>query len=234
MNSRRLTVLLFVFCVLSLQLSADTNTERLTGADAVAHVEKLQARHNHLRKAANILRDRGYTISDDIQVIRTAESTQSRVQSSVSDAGGEMVFWAWDDGDDSTWEGVIYVEDFATGATATWNAQLDVSTDAFEVLWEQQVGGSGPSDGPNMTSLPDYGRRSNVPQIASMSPTVPVAGNASDSVLVQSTRSVRHWLSCVSAGCGRNVFLMCVFYGPHCVAGACGPGAIRCAIDQLM
>jgi hypothetical protein len=225
-------------------LSAGSGQERLTGASALAHLEKLQARAKRFEAATRELEDLGFTKTDDVTVVRSVGRVRSRSLDRSSkiqpvqtfgNTGGEIVFWSWDDGNAATWEGVIYVENYVTGATATWNTQMDVTTEYFEVLWEHLAASTGPSQSDElMTSLPIRGSASDVPQIASLSPTVPAASGAiSDFELVQSGPSVRRWLRCVWDRCGMRS-LRCVWIGPACVVHECGWDAIECALQDMM
>ena len=44
-----------------------------------------------------------------------------------SNSAGEQIFWSWDDGDDSTWEGSQYVERYSDGAWASYDVPAGVS-----------------------------------------------------------------------------------------------------------
>jgi hypothetical protein len=85
----------------------------------------------------------GYRPTDIVHVERIASfrsagflSTQTQ-QELTSE--GEILFWSWDDGDDSTWEGVIYFEHYASGLAGTNEAQIDCSNEEQPLLWSQNV-----------------------------------------------------------------------------------------------
>lgn len=212
--------------------------QRLDPSAARQYLQKLQENPGtSFAAAAERLREKGFEPTTTVDVIRSGARLRGRVHSdhavvpaqSYSDGAAEMVFWSWDDGNNANWEGVVYVQDYATGASATYSTQIDVSTEDFYTVWEEQTGYvPPPPDDMYMTAAPP---RTTVPQVASLSP-VAVAGE--ELLLVQSRPSIKSWLGCVYSTCGRTAFLMCVTYGPHCVTGGCGGAAIRCAVQTLL
>lgn len=217
--------------------------EHLGGRDAVAHLQKLQRTRKQLHKAAARLREMGYTPTENVSVIRSDSAIRNRssrgrgslnVQQTFSDADGELVFWEWDDGSDGTWGGVIYAENYSNGATVTWNSQIDVSTETFALIWEDFVGGTPPGDGYQQTSAPAARSRRNVPQLASASPGAAFTAmqGTTDVMLVQSSRSVGAYLSCVAHAC-MTYSRFCPFLGPGCAAARCTSGSIQCALLYL-
>jgi hypothetical protein len=60
----------------------------------------------------------------------------------ISNEEGEIVFWSWNDGDDSTWEGITYVAKYTTGQWATYDSQISIPVPQYTTVWSQQTGGS--------------------------------------------------------------------------------------------
>lgn len=213
---------------------AELHEQRLSGEEAFAHLRKLQsAEKNSFRKAAERLRAKGYTPTETVDVLQTGTPPSKRirpVQETFVDEGGEVVYWTWSDGIDGTWEGVIYVEDYTTGATATWSTQIDVTTAQFYPLWaEQTSGGTSYRDGERMTALP---RPANVPQVASLQLAVAPGDPIPEYLLVQSAadRMIAFLWCMVDSGCTPG----CVMSGPVCATWRCPRAAIQCARRTLL
>lgn len=131
---------------LSAQAATGLITESFQGGEARAHLERLRQRDGKLKAAEAQLRARGYTPTETVVVMRQIARTpltdadSGDAKASVSNSEGEVIFSSWDDGDDSTWEGVIHVERYSDGKTVSKPAQLDISTAQPHVIWE---GGGG-------------------------------------------------------------------------------------------
>ena len=50
---------------------------------------------------------------------------------SVSQDGIEVVWYSWDDGDNSTWEGETWAQNYNTGEGVTWDGQIPLNSDHF-------------------------------------------------------------------------------------------------------
>lgn len=113
----------------------------LRGNAATAILADLQQRNPKAFAAAGKhLRDRGMIPTDTVIVARTsgAPTTPDGVSSqdvTITTDSGQAVFWSWTDHDESTWEGVLYGENWDTGSSASIDGQVDTSTDA--VIWEE-------------------------------------------------------------------------------------------------
>jgi len=107
-------------------------------------------------RAATMLRERGLTPTDHarvltIQVPRMAPKTvllermlglvAPRVTAEEYD-GFEVYIESWNDDDDSTWEGNIWVQELATGAWVSANEQKQLPPAPYIVNWADQVGTS--------------------------------------------------------------------------------------------
>jgi hypothetical protein len=228
--------LLLLTLFMSVSLFATPAVERLDGPAAVKHLDKVKAAKAQLfRKAEARMRERGFESTDAVMVTKTSSGVVAPAQDAYSDSTGEIVFWSWDDGDDSTWEGTIYVEDYATGAYSIWDAQIDISGSRPSTVWREYQGGVG-----DHRDLQPYafngGRRSrhvNAPQVASAGSLT--GGTSIELVQVRAPRDWDAFVDCFNSGCG-SVMRWCAGTGPHwanCVTTGCGAVAIYCGIRHL-
>ena len=117
-----------------------THTEQLTGSHAVAYVAQKERRQPAFREerqeAAEELRAQGFTPTGQVVVIRqlgrptalarlAALASTPVLAQSFSTSAGEVILETWDDGDDSTWEGHVYVENAATGDWSSYTTQYE-------------------------------------------------------------------------------------------------------------
>jgi hypothetical protein len=213
------------------------NYEIVSGPVAVSHLRDLTARRQELmEKAARRMRDRGFKPTDIVMVARNDGSGGeiAPVEDSFSNQEGEIVFWSWDDGANETWEGVIYVEDYVTGAFATWESQLDISTEDEYPLWESYVGGGG--GGPREPVYQTHLFQDEPPQLASSA-----AEYALDRIRGGTSRDIqrvglRRWAACTGAGCAGSA-IGCIATGPKwavCTGIWCAGWAIGCGIHELI
>lgn len=222
------------------------NIEHLSGAAALAHLNNLKAKRARAFAAAiKDMHKRGFRPTDIVNVVRSTSLARDRRSATgapayhrtqtVGDASGELVMWAWDDGNDSTWEGVIYVEDYVNGINVTWDSQIDVATSDPTPVWEYEVAASN-SAGTDLLMVRDRARRRPPAQVAAADGSVAFASAASaqngDVQLVRLPRPVKEWLACTVAGCG-SAALGCLYGGPswgHCFALWCGGSALGCGL----
>jgi hypothetical protein len=134
------------------------NLEHLTGHAARQRFEQLRASHRGVfEKAAAMLLRHGFVDTGVVEIIRTPRAVRnSRGDSprpyslvdSVADTEGEIVYWSWDDGDQTTWEGNIYLHEYSTVNWISFNGQFSVETaNAWAMYWDDPVGASEPAGG---------------------------------------------------------------------------------------
>lgn len=134
-----------------------TAVEKLTGEPARAHLRNLKARRGKgFLDADTRLRARGFRQTENVVVLRSVSLVAGRaiprngtalVEDTISTGDGELVFWSWDDGDDSTWEGSIYMCSYSPEADLLADAQLDISTGLNpEPIWEETIYHNVPRD----------------------------------------------------------------------------------------
>lgn len=181
--------------------------QQLKGDAALAHLANLMSRRpNALGAARADLVQRGFRETDEVYVERilrlsVADSFGPGAIVPAQDyweqnAQGEIVFWSFDDGDDSTWEGTIYFEEYSTGIASQTNGQIDASNQQHEWVFHNLVWSSGRPGGP-----PPY-RPS-----AFMPATVILAGGGGWSAWANC------WRQNVVGGCGAAA-VGCISVGP--------------------
>jgi hypothetical protein len=251
------TMLLAAFVTLAAAISVcaaptaaplhNEGVETLDDQAASDHLRQLQTRRSALfDKVARNMEQRGFSPTDIVTVVRADRKVARRGSKPSSDgiqlvetfanADGEVTIWAYDDGDDSTWEGILYFEDYATGKYAIHEAQIDVSAAAPTVIWEEQTDAG--------ERIQPYDRE-RVGNFASKSRVATLIASASlhslprqDVQLVQQLerqKKVGGFLECLISWCS-PVWDSCRWAGPltvRCVMIGCGAAAIYCALTTL-
>ena len=133
--------------------ATDRSLESLRGEAAREHLRNLLAKRSeaYARSRAN-LRQRGFLPTEIVVVHRTARTdvVERRRDKGLrlaqdhydSNDDGEVVFWSWDDGDDTTWEGSFYAERYSDGAWLMVDVQVDIATEDYLTLWASETGTS--------------------------------------------------------------------------------------------
>lgn len=127
----------------------DLKTHYSTGTLLAYRRAEAALRKREMHQTEIVLVSRSYT-KDMVGRARTASFSPQ--QASESDGLVEVILIAWDDGDDATWEGILYAEDFETGGWYTGAMQVDVQSAATaEMDWydhggdeEEEGEGGGP------------------------------------------------------------------------------------------
>jgi len=251
-----LSLFAFVCCALPVHEvkaaeKSGNQVEVLRGDKALAHLNNLKARRSSaFALAVKLMEERGFKPTNIVTVVRSTRLVRQptsgvrpemhRVQTSVSNDSGEVVFWSWDDGNSATWEGVVYFEDYTTGANFTGNAQIDISQgDTESIVWEQQVSytsGGGGSIDKKYTSLRPFSKDQEIVQVASTSPDLIASISSRPPIyLTQTAARVANFLMCFSSRCYVHM-MQCRWTGPgwsDCSAALCGIDAIMCGIAAL-
>ncbi len=199
-----------------------TALERLEGNAALAHLNNLKVRHPlAFARAMKAMRDHGFKPTEIVDVVRNT------------------ALWSWDDGDASTWEGVIYAESYSDGIYVTEDSQINVVSDPYPV-WEYTAAAYDSGGNDLLLIKNRIHRQSPVPQIASASADMQraiVEGTPPNSIeLARVPEPVRAWLACTIGGCGSAAW-GCAVSGPawgHCFLGWCGGAALGCAGGTLL
>lgn len=211
---------------------------------ARARLEQLKVQNPDAFSRAGIaLAQHGCKATETIVVRHVSRRPAKKVQptESYTDGDTEIVFWSWDDGDNATWEGEIYVINHSSGAEMLLDGQFDTTTQSLPVSWESTVYRRGPmtapAEGSPTTSLP----REDSVQVAGLGNQGILAAvhamrsNSIELVQTGPRRRLQHWAECAGGGCWSGL-LACRFTGPawvDCAAGTCMAVMVACAWDAL-
>ncbi|HYH05529.1 MAG TPA: hypothetical protein VEK11_00580 [Thermoanaerobaculia bacterium] len=205
---------------------------------AQARLQELKAqRPEAFRKAASVLQSRGWTPTDIVVARRIAARAEGPVQpaQTFSDGDTEIIFWSWDDGDNATWEGQIYIHNYANGGELLLDGQFQTDSSTLAVNWESEIYYKGPRTSPGASDPYVMLQRDGV-RVASLGGIDVAAATNADILLVQSLRRrLQSWAECTATGCWSGA-LACRFTGPawpECAAGACLAVMVGCAMQQL-
>lgn len=221
--------------------------EVIVGETAQAHLQNAKLRRSSaFEKAAQVLRQRGYKRTNEVVVLRTLDkqawlrSQQSiqPVEDYASTEDGEIIFWSWDDGDDTTWEGSVYIEKYDTGGYVMLDGQLDPGYSDIPPVWEETIeyygGGGGGEDGPREPMLQTLLDQKPI-KLASLSDiSAAINRNVGDNdiQLVQWRAYLRDWGKCFGPNCAVAIGT-CRYSGPFwakCSLAGCGIAAVACGI----
>lgn len=96
------------------RLNGERLVQVLRGVEALAHLQNLQSKRPEVFQKANArARMRGWRPTNTVLVMRTMRDSVASdeirsVRQDIYTSEGEVTFWSWDDGDDSTWEGQMF------------------------------------------------------------------------------------------------------------------------------
>lgn len=137
-------------------LPLPASVDKLVGEDARRYVNNLRVRHPGLfEKAAVDLLRRGYHDTGEFTVLRSvrlARQMDRRTDRSpyfltdtVTGSEGEIIYWAWDDGDYYTWEGNVYIHEYSNDNWISANCQTSVDEGTeWYLIWDYMVDAGGP------------------------------------------------------------------------------------------
>ncbi|HEX2163829.1 MAG TPA: hypothetical protein VHM02_07760 [Thermoanaerobaculia bacterium] len=234
--------------------------EVLQDSAAFAHLADKRLRHpERFVGMGHALTARGHRPTDRIVVVRsigTARALAGRprspqapklllqAQTTTDQNGqGEQIFWSWDDGDDSTWEGSQYVERYSDGAWITVDGQLDISQVGGDAIWATKTGGGLGID-PDHRDTSWFGpadARGGIVEAlrSSQSPTLlRFAQQEQDPERPRNQEwedQMDGWAKCVGATCA-GCALGCMFTGPGypgCYGACCIGGMVACALEHF-
>jgi hypothetical protein len=178
---------------------------------------------------------------------------RARQGETVYENDGYGVFSSWDDEDDSTWEGNVFVYHYATGRSLSIDAQLDVSGDGEEappIEWaegdleggeEDEEPGPHPIWAPGFIQVRPFVSQASYRAEASRFERAPSTRAACDCELLQEPGhevadcmlwNALHdsWWVCGGAAAG------CVFSGPayfKCLGGSCLAAFVANFLEEL-
>lgn len=226
--------------------------ELLAGERAADYLRMLMAQHpDRFENLGRYLAEEGYVPTHEVSVARLirfvpAEDQQPmsgsdfRLTTSTSTSEGVVVTHSWDDGDDATWEGSLYVESYSDGAWARYEAQVDIATADWEAIWAEAVAGGGSPDGdpfPARLNDPTSGLQQKFSHALLGRASMPLqSGIAPCFMTLPAQPWFQDFMTCVisgAAGCATA----CAFTGPgwgNCTS-ACAAGVyVTCALQTLL
>lgn len=231
------------------QEPSQLRTEVRTGAAISLRARQLLFRKKSFAKAYSdlisrgarpVFEEHGFTILGvDTRRTVSYRRTASTVLQDISDGDYEMSFFPFDNGDNSTWEGIIYVRgqyDEATYSIKLDATQEDISQTHvyYEVYYPPDGGpgecGGGPCPILQVASLNDSGHTF---RPVAYSPT---NSSANSNARPLGNSRVRMWLGCAAAGCTAAA-LGCLAGGPgyfKCLGLWCGGTLLGCGIGVLI
>lgn len=220
-----------------------TGIEVLDGQRAIDYIQSKRALHpERFSRSGEALREAGYRPTPVVTVIRAIQVTAAMgpdgslspnivPATTMSNAEGELILSAWDDGDDSTWEGSIYAERYSDGRWVAYDAQWDISsTEYWYAIWSELTGYD--SGGPGGGGPWEAGLAEQSTGIQLASVRQPSIGKILPArwVVLNDTHPFLDCWAPLSAGC----IVTCAFTGPAlgpCINGCAAGAAVYCAIE---
>lgn len=222
-------------------LGNDVVIERIKGTPALAHLQEILAKKPKVfQRARKELEERGFQPTDKVYIERSVRlaSLSNSVDPTLTgsytetNADGQVVIWAWDDGDDSTWEGTIYIEVYANGSASTWQGQIDDSTEEHSWVYYTKTYEKPPREPlPVNFNGPRFSDRTPGIINAVFHPDAPQYPNAY--MEVGFYEWAKCWRACVVGGC-ITAAIGCKFSGPGwapCFGGWCVGAEVGCGVS---
>lgn len=225
--------------------SEKLKTEVRTGAAVSLRARQLLFRKKAFAKAYKdmisrgvrpVFEEHGFTILgvDTKKTISYRKSASTAVQD-ISDGDYEMSFFPFDNGDNSTWEGIVYVR--GQYDEATYSVKLDATQEDLsqsEVYYENYYPPE-PRDGCGEgRPCLETARLNSSPAIQPVAYRITPASANPNAIMLG--RRFRTWLGCSAAGC-ITAAVGCAFSGPGylaCLGGWCGGSLLGCAVGVLL
>lgn len=206
------------------------SVERVQGEAARTHLLNLMASHPEpFASARSTLAERGANPTEQVFVLRSlaladpvpalSKAPGSSPDSvAIGDGSGEMIFWSWDDGDPSTWEGQIYVANYEHDFEAILETQFAIGSVPYSVVWGSTIWSRrGPyQQFPDATSTggdATFGAESLVSLLASGGPGVLAGGDEPPRPEPRAQHYLNCWLEGVGGGCA-TAAVACLVSGP--------------------
>lgn len=214
----------------SREIMQDLKLERRRGEAVSFRADQLRRKNKAVEKAMKALEGRGMRAALDagVSIVAARKSGQlakiSNQETTIIDGDYELTLIPYDDGNNATWEGVVYFK--RPEGEVVYDAQFDISGTPF-LLYQHRYQGTG--DG--TTKLIEVVKNTGPAQF------MPISFNLNQPVsttMLQGS-ALQEWAQCAAAGCWAGA-LGCRMAGPywaHCAAAACLVVMFGCALDQL-
>ena len=208
----------------------DLKLERRAGEAVKFRADQLKRKNKDVAKAMSALEGRGMRLAANagMTIVAARKSGHmakiSKQDTTIIDGDYELTFISYDDGNNATWEGVIYFK--RPEGEVIYDAQFDITNAAPVVLHQQRYGGI---DG--TTKLIEVAKNMGSLQL------LPISYNSGQpfSAATFQGSALQEWAQCAAAGCWAGA-LGCRLAGPywaHCAAAACLAVMFGCALDAL-
>jgi hypothetical protein len=209
----------------------DLKIERRIGEAVRLRADQLRRKNKAIAKAMRELESRGMRPAFDasMSIVAVHKSGQmakiSKQDVIIIDGDYELTFLSYDDGNNATWEGIIYFK--RPEGEVIYDAQFDITTTPI-LLYQNRHGGI---DG-STTRAPVVAQNTRSLQL---SPISYYAGQPASTTSLQLRDALQRWAECAAAGCV-SAAVVCRLSGPlwpQCAAIGCLGAMIQCAIEQI-
>lgn len=215
----------------SQEIMKDLKTEIRKGEAVKLRANQLRRKNKAVAQAMKDLENSGLQPafeagSSIIAISKSGNFKKAASQeTTIVDGDYELTFISYNDGNNATWEGIIYFK--RPEGEAVYSGQFDISTSDLRVLRETQYMGIG--DG--STQLMPVTKNTQPVQLQAISynPGQPV------SVTAPQGSALQEWAECAATGC-ISAGVGCYMTGPGwaaCAAIACLVVMLGCALDAL-
>lgn len=190
----------------------------LRGVEAAGEVSKLQ-QTGKLARAAAALHARGMRASDHAVHLDLRELASKR-SDGAEVAPDSVTMVSFDDGDDSTWEGIIHVEQGSSGRWVSLIAQLNPAT--REVTFGKVIErGDRNGSRPSRDDSARFG---------------PAQSLGDDDAGDETMEVIKGWVACMASGCA-TAAAACWWSGPgwpECTSAWCAGAVVGCTVGAII
>ena len=207
----------------------DLKIEQRAGESVRLRADQLKRKNKAVAKAMKALESRGMRLASDagVSIVAVRKSGQmakiSKQDATIIEGDYELTLIPFDDGNNATWEGVVYFN--RPEGEVVYDAQLDITNATPVVLHQQRYNGDG------STRLIEVAKNTGSLQL------LPVSYNLNQPLSAATVQggSLQAFVECAAAGCWAGI-IPCRFAGPawaHCAIAACLAVMFQCAVEQL-
>jgi len=208
----------------------DLKLEQRGGESVRLRADQLKRKNKAVAKAMKALESRGMRLASDagVSIVAARKSGQmakiSKQDATIIEGDYELTLIPFDDGNNATWEGVVYFN--RPEGEVVYDAQLDITNATPIVLHQQRYSGV-----EGTTRLIDVAKNTGSPQL------LPISHNLAQPFSAATVQggSLQAFVECAAAGCWAGI-IPCRFAGPywaHCAIAACLAVMFQCAVEQL-
>lgn len=207
----------------------DLKIERRGGESVRLRADQLKRKSKAVAKAMKALESRGMRLASEagVSIVAVRKEGQlakiSKQDATIINGDYELTLIPFDDGNNATWEGVVYFN--RPEGEVVYDAQLDITNATPVVLHQQRYGGDGT---PRLT---DVAKNTGSLQL------VPISHNLDQPLSAATVQggSFQAFVECAAIGCWAGI-IPCRFAGPgwaYCAIANCLSVMLQCAMEQL-